>query len=60
MAGTARAPWKREWRDASPTRRTQVLFAFGELLNARKDEIGVHFVTRGKVVTSRRTAVRLG
>ena len=28
-----------EWRDSSLTRRTQILFAFRELLNANKDKV---------------------
>ena len=35
------------WRDTSLTNRTQVLFAFRELLNARKDELAA-IITKGK------------
>ncbi|MDI5965299.1 CoA-acylating methylmalonate-semialdehyde dehydrogenase [Streptomyces sp. SL13] len=40
----------RDWREASVARRTTVLFAFRELLNARKDELAALIVTEhGKV-----------
>jgi len=39
------------WREASLTRRTQVLFAFRELLNARKDELAAIITAEhGKVL----------
>ncbi len=41
-----------EWRDASLTRRSQVLFAFRELLNARKDELAAIITAEhGKVLS---------
>ena len=41
-----------EWRDASLTRRTQVLFAFRELLNARKEELAAIITSEhGKVLS---------
>ncbi len=40
------------WRDASITKRTQVLFAFRELLNARKDELAAIITAEhGKVLS---------
>jgi malonate-semialdehyde dehydrogenase (acetylating)/methylmalonate-semialdehyde dehydrogenase len=40
------------WREASLTRRTQVLFAFRELLNARKDELAAIITAEhGKVLS---------
>jgi malonate-semialdehyde dehydrogenase (acetylating)/methylmalonate-semialdehyde dehydrogenase len=41
-----------EWRDASLARRTQVMFAFRELLNARKDELAAIITAEhGKVLS---------
>jgi malonate-semialdehyde dehydrogenase (acetylating)/methylmalonate-semialdehyde dehydrogenase len=41
-----------EWRNASLTRRTQVLFAFRELLNARKEELAAIITAEhGKVLS---------
>src|SRR6202012_370736 len=40
------------WRDTSLARRTQVLFAFRELLNARKDELAAIITSEhGKVLS---------
>ncbi len=48
----AKAVWQREWQTSSLTRRTQVLFAFRELLNARKDEIATLITAEhGKVLS---------
>ncbi|MCR2802197.1 CoA-acylating methylmalonate-semialdehyde dehydrogenase [Microbacterium sp. zg-Y818] len=50
VVAAASAAWQ-DWRDASIARRTAVMFAFRELLNARKDELA-HILTRehGKVL----------
>ena len=40
VAASAKAAWESEWQNASLTKRTQVLFKFRELLNAKKEEIG--------------------
>ena len=41
-----------EWRDASVTRRTQVLFAFRELLNAKREELAALITAEhGKVLS---------
>ena len=48
---SAHAAWQ-EWGTASLAKRTQVLFAFRELLNARKDEIaGLITAEHGKVLS---------
>ncbi|WP_353953821.1 CoA-acylating methylmalonate-semialdehyde dehydrogenase [Knoellia sp. S7-12] len=48
----ARTAWENEWQHVSLTKRTQVLFAFRELLNAKKDEIGALITAEhGKVVS---------
>ena len=51
----------KEWGAASLTRRTQVLFAFRELLNAHKDELAA-LITRehGKVLADARGEVTRG
>jgi malonate-semialdehyde dehydrogenase (acetylating) / methylmalonate-semialdehyde dehydrogenase len=47
----AAAAW-RDWRNASLTKRTQVLFAFRELLNARKEEVAAIITAEhGKVLS---------
>jgi malonate-semialdehyde dehydrogenase (acetylating)/methylmalonate-semialdehyde dehydrogenase len=47
----ARSAWQREWRDASLTRRSTVLFAFRELLNASKQELAELLTAEhGKVI----------
>ena len=47
----AHAAWQ-EWGTASLAKRTQVLFAFRELLNARKDEIAALITAEhGKVLS---------
>ena len=52
VVAAAKAAWVREWKDASLTKRTQVLFAFRELLNARKEEIAaVITAEHGKVLS---------
>ncbi len=52
VAATARSAWEREWKDASLTKRTQVLFRFRELLNAKRDEIGALITAEhGKVLS---------
>ena len=52
VVGGAKAAWQREWQTSSLTRRTQVLFAFRELLNARKDEIAALITAEhGKVLS---------
>jgi len=52
VVGTAHAAWERDWQNASLTKRTQVLFAFRELLNAKKDEIGALITAEhGKVLS---------
>jgi malonate-semialdehyde dehydrogenase (acetylating) / methylmalonate-semialdehyde dehydrogenase len=48
---SAAAAWE-SWADASLAKRAQVLFAFRELLNARKDEIGALITAEhGKVLS---------
>ena len=52
VAASAKAAWESEWKDASLTKRTQVLFKFRELLNAKKEEIGALITAEhGKVVS---------
>ena len=49
---TAKAAWTSEWQTSSLTKRTQVLFAFRELLNARKADIGALITSEhGKVLS---------
>jgi malonate-semialdehyde dehydrogenase (acetylating) / methylmalonate-semialdehyde dehydrogenase len=49
------------WRDASLARRTQVLFAFRELLNARADELAALITAEhGKVLSDARGEVARG
>ena len=48
----AKAAWESEWQHASLTKRTQVLFRFRELLNARKEDIGALITAEhGKVLS---------
>lgn len=48
---SAGAAW-RQWRDVSLAKRTQVLFAFRELLNARKEEVAALITAEhGKVLS---------
>ncbi len=48
----AKAAWASEWRDASLTRRTQVLFRFRQLLDERKEEIAALITAEhGKVLS---------
>ncbi|WSS24648.1 CoA-acylating methylmalonate-semialdehyde dehydrogenase [Streptomyces sp. NBC_01190] len=48
---SAKAAWQ-QWREVSLARRTQVLFAFRELLNARKEEIAALITAEhGKVLS---------
>ena len=52
VVAVAKGAWESEWRDASLARRTQVLFAFRELLNARKDDIAALITAEhGKVLS---------
>ena len=52
VVATAKAAWQAEWKEASLTKRTQVLFAFRELLNARKEEIAALITAEhGKVLS---------
>jgi malonate-semialdehyde dehydrogenase (acetylating)/methylmalonate-semialdehyde dehydrogenase len=52
VAASAKRAWEQEWQQASLTKRTQVLFAFRELLNARKDEIAALITAEhGKVLS---------
>ena len=52
VVAVAKGAWESEWRDASLARRTQVLFAFRELLNARKDDIAALITAEhGKVIS---------
>ncbi len=52
VVATAKAAWVQEWKDSSLTKRTQVLFAFRELLNARKEEIAALITAEhGKVLS---------
>jgi malonate-semialdehyde dehydrogenase (acetylating)/methylmalonate-semialdehyde dehydrogenase len=49
---SAKAAWQQNWRNASLAKRTQVLFAFRELLNARKEEIAALITAEhGKVLS---------
>jgi len=49
------------WRDTSLTRRAQVLFAFREVLNARKDELaGIITAQHGKVLSDAAGEVQRG
>src|SRR5262245_21595644 len=49
------------WRDTSLTRRTQILFAFRELLNARKEELAeIITAEHGKVLSDALGEVRRG
>ncbi|MEV0719263.1 CoA-acylating methylmalonate-semialdehyde dehydrogenase [Asanoa sp. NPDC050611] len=57
---TARQAWS-GWADASLAKRTQVLFAFRELLNAHKDEIAALITAEhGKVLDDARGEVMRG
>ncbi|NHA67191.1 CoA-acylating methylmalonate-semialdehyde dehydrogenase [Phycicoccus flavus] len=48
----AHRAWQEEWRDASLTKRTQVLFTFRQLLDERKEEIGALITAEhGKVLS---------
>ncbi len=48
----AKAAWESDWQHASLTKRTQVLFKFRELLNAKKEEIGALITAEhGKVLS---------
>ena len=48
----AQRAWAQEWRDASLTKRTQVLFAFRQLLDERKEEIAALITAEhGKVLS---------
>jgi malonate-semialdehyde dehydrogenase (acetylating)/methylmalonate-semialdehyde dehydrogenase len=48
----AKAAWESQWQHASLTKRTQVLFKFRELLNAKKEEIGALITAEhGKVLS---------
>ncbi len=48
----AKAAWESEWQHASLTKRTQVLFKFRELLNAKKEDIGALITAEhGKVLS---------
>ena len=52
VVANAKTSWVANWQNASLTKRTQVLFAFRELLNARKDEIGALITAEhGKVLS---------
>ena len=52
VVAVAKGAWESEWRDASLARRTQVLFAFRELLNDRKDDIAALITAEhGKVLS---------
>ncbi|MBM6544905.1 CoA-acylating methylmalonate-semialdehyde dehydrogenase [Janibacter sp. YIM B02568] len=52
VVALAKGAWESEWREASLTRRTQVLFAFRELLNSRKEEIAALITAEhGKVLS---------
>lgn len=52
VVAVAKGAWESGWRDASLARRTQVLFAFRELLNARKDDIAALITAEhGKVLS---------
>ena len=52
VVAVAKGAWESEWRHASLARRTQVLFAFRELLNARKDDIAALITAEhGKVLS---------
>ncbi|GIF71562.1 CoA-acylating methylmalonate-semialdehyde dehydrogenase [Asanoa siamensis] len=60
VVATARKAWS-GWADASLAKRTQVLFAFRELLNARKDEIAALITAEhGKVLDDARGEVMRG
>ena len=52
VVALAKGAWESEWREASLTRRTQVLFAFRELLNSLKEEIAALITAEhGKVLS---------
>lgn len=49
---TAKVAWENEWQYSTLTRRTQVLFKFRELLNAKKEELGAIITSEhGKVIS---------
>ncbi|MFV0463625.1 MAG: CoA-acylating methylmalonate-semialdehyde dehydrogenase [Nostocoides sp.] len=52
IVACAHEAWVNTWRDASLTKRAQVLFAFRELLNARKEEVAALITSEhGKVLS---------
>ncbi|MGG5258944.1 CoA-acylating methylmalonate-semialdehyde dehydrogenase [Phycicoccus avicenniae] len=52
VVATAKTAWTNEWKDASLTKRTQVLFAFRQLLNERKEDIAALITAEhGKVLS---------
>lgn len=52
VVATAKQAWTDEWKDASLTKRAQVLFAFRQLLNERKEEIAALITAEhGKVLS---------
>jgi malonate-semialdehyde dehydrogenase (acetylating) / methylmalonate-semialdehyde dehydrogenase len=61
VVATAQAAWRSEWQRMSLTKRTQVLFAFRELLNARKKEIAALITAEhGKVLSDAEGEVTRG
>ena len=61
VVATAKAAWESEWQRMSLTKRTQVLFAFRELLNARKQEIAALITAEhGKVLSDAEGEVTRG
>ena len=61
VVATAKAAWVAHWQRVSLTKRTQVLFAFRELLNARKAEIAALITAEhGKVLSDAEGEVTRG
>ena len=61
VVATAKAAWESSWQRSSLTQRTQVLFAFRELLNARKKDIAALITAEhGKVLSDAEGEVTRG
>ena len=61
VVGVAKAAWESSWQRSSLTQRTQVLFKFRELLNAKKADIGALITAEhGKVLSDAEGEVTRG
>jgi malonate-semialdehyde dehydrogenase (acetylating) / methylmalonate-semialdehyde dehydrogenase len=61
VVATARTAWESQWQRSSLTKRTQVLFAFRELLNAKKKDIAALITAEhGKVLSDAEGEVTRG